>query len=126
MIRTPEEYVKSLNDGRVLYYTGEKVPDITKHGLLRRIIDAESMDWVIANHPKYRDLLTMEDEDGDRIMFLWKQPKTAEDLVRRRSIYLTCCRIGMGGGSSLHSMGVDALAASGFVAKKMDKQLGTH
>ena len=125
MIRTPEEYVKSLNDGRVLYYLGEKVPDITQHPLLRRIIDAESMDWVIANHPKYRDLLTMEDEDGDRVMFLWKQPKTAEDLVRRRDIYLTCCRVGMGGGSSLHSMGVDALAAAGFVAKRMDKQLGT-
>ena len=125
MIRTPQQYIESLNDGRVLYFMGERVPDVTKHPIIKRAINAAAMDWILANHPKYRDLLTME-EDGERIMFLWKQPKSAEDLVRRRDIFVTCCRIGMGAGSVLHAMGIDALAAAGVVAKRMDERLGTH
>ncbi len=125
MIRTPQQYVESLNDGRVIYFKGERVPDVTKHPIIKRSINSASMDWVLANHPRYRDLLTTE-EDGEKVMFLWKQPQTAEDLVRRRDIYITCCRIGVGGGSGLHSMGVDALAAAGVVAGRMDKKLGTH
>ena len=125
MIRTPEQYIESLNDGRVLYLMGERVPDVTKHPATRKSIIDESMDWVLANHPQYRDLLTME-ENGERVMFLWKQPKTAEDLVRKRDIYLMSCRIGLGRGQGLHAMGVDALAAAGYTAAKMDKQLGTN
>jgi len=126
MIRTPEQYVESLNDGRVLYFQGERVPDVTKHPIMKINVASASMDWVLANHPKYGDLLTME-EDGERVMFLWKQPKTAEDLVRRRDIFITTNRINMTiGGSNLHAMGVDALAAAGLVASRMDRQLGTH
>jgi len=125
MIRTPQQYLESLNDGRVTYFRGERVTDVTKHPLLKGSIDRASMDYILANDPRYRDLITME-EDGERVMFLWKQPKTAEDLLRQREIFITSCRIGMGVGMNLHAMGVHALMAAGVVAVKMDKQLGTH
>ncbi len=121
MIRTAQQYVESLNDGRVIYLNGEKIPDITKHPKMKGPINARATSYVLYNHPKFKDLLTIE-EDGDRYLFLWKQPTTAEELVRRRDVYITCMRWG----AAMSGMGPDALAAAGVVAARMDKQLGTH
>gem|GEM_PF-5086828 len=35
MVRTPEEYLNSLRDGRVIYYRGKLVTDVTTHEVLR-------------------------------------------------------------------------------------------
>ena len=120
MIRTSKQYVESLIDGRRIYLNGERIPDITKHPAFRGSINARAMSYELYNHPRFKDLLTVE-ENGDRYLFLWNQPKTAEDLVRRRDLYITCMRWGAG----MSGMGPDALAASGVVAARMDKQLGT-
>jgi 4-hydroxybutyryl-CoA dehydratase/vinylacetyl-CoA-Delta-isomerase len=121
MIRTEQQYIDSLRDGRVIYFEGERIPDITKHPAMHGVISRRAGAYALANDPKWRDLLTME-ADGERVMFLWKQPKTAEDLVRRRNVYLASLRLG----ARLGAMGPDALAAAGIVAARMDKQLGTH
>ena len=121
MIRTAEQYIESLRDGRVLYLSGEKVPDVTKHPSFKAPINARALSYVLCNHPKFKDLLTIEG-DGERHLFLWNQPKTSEDLIRRRNVYLTTMRWG----AAMNGMGPDALAASGVVAARMDKALGTH
>ena len=121
MIRTPEQYVESLRDGRVIFLDGEKIPDITKHPSFKGSINARAYSYALCNHPQFKDLLTSE-EEGDRFLFLWNQPRTAEDLIRRRELYITCMRWG----AAMSGMGPDALAASGVVAARMDKQLGTH
>ena len=36
MIRTPEQYIESLRDGRIIYLNGEKIPDITKNATSTR------------------------------------------------------------------------------------------
>ena len=89
MIRTPEQYLNSLNDGRVLYFNGEKVPDPARHPLLRRQCTGSVLGYTLVNHPKYTEQVTVV-EDGERSMFLWNQPKTVEDMLKRRQIYLTC------------------------------------
>src|SRR4030042_646443 len=121
MIRTPEQYVESLRDGRIIYLNGEKIEDITKHPQFQGPINGRALSYALYHHPKFKDLLTIE-EDGDRYLFLWKQPKSAEELVRRRNLYITCMRWG----AAMSGMGPDALAASGIVTAKMDKELGTH
>ena len=126
MIRTPQQYIESLNDGRVTHFLGEKVPDVTKQPLLRGSINRAALDWVMANDPRYRDLVTEIDEDGERVNFLWRQPRTAEELTRQRDIFVMSCRIGFGIGQNCHAMGVHALLAAGVVAAKMDKKIGTH
>jgi 4-hydroxybutyryl-CoA dehydratase/vinylacetyl-CoA-Delta-isomerase len=121
MIRTPKQYVESLRDGRIIYLNGEKIEDITKHPQFQGPINGRALSYALYHHPKFKDLLTIE-EDGDRYLFLWKQPKSAEELVRRRNLYITCMRWG----AAMSGMGPDALAASGIVTAKMDKELGTH
>jgi len=121
MIRTPAQYVESLRDGRVIYLDGERMPDITKEPKMRGVINAVAMTYHLANDPEWQDVITVE-EDGDRIMFLWNQPKSVEDLVRRREVY----KAGHHMGGRIPGMGPDAMAAAGVVAARMDKELGTH
>ena len=121
MIRTVEQYVESLRDGRVIYINGERVPDITKNPLFKGPINGRAMSYHLYNHPKFKDLLTIE-ENNERYLFLWKQPRNSEDLIRRREVYITCMRWG----ASMSGMGPDALAASGIVAARIDKAKGTH
>ena len=121
MLRTAKQYVESLRDGRVIYLNGQKIPDITKNPEFKGSINARAMSYELYDHPKFKDLLTLE-EKGERSLFLWKQPKNREDLLRRREVYLACMRWG----AAMSGMGPDALAASGVVAARTDKALGTH
>jgi 4-hydroxybutyryl-CoA dehydratase/vinylacetyl-CoA-Delta-isomerase len=121
MIRTAKQYIESMNDGRDIYIEGEKIPDITKDARFRGGINARAYAYELYNHPAFKDFLTIE-EKGDRFLFLWNQPKTKEDLIRRRDVYITCKRWG----AAMSGMGPDALAASGVTAARMDKALGTH
>lgn len=123
MIRTVEQYLESLRDGRVIYCMGERVNDITTHPILQRIVEKGAMDYVLPNHPETRPLFVTKNEEGEDIHFLWTAPRTIEDMLRRRDIYVTGARFG---GVSLHCMGVDGLAACRVLADRMDKALGTH
>jgi 4-hydroxybutyryl-CoA dehydratase/vinylacetyl-CoA-Delta-isomerase len=127
LIRTVEQYLESLRDGRKIYCLGEQVEDVTRHPLTRiPVYGYGVMDYVMPNDPKTRDLYVAQDEEGEDVNFLFLPPKSAEDLVRRREIFVYGCRVGFGVGSSLHAMGVDALAASTIVAHRVDRKLGTN
>jgi len=123
MIRTVEQYLESLRDARVIYNSGERVKDVTSHPILRRVVRGGCMDYVLTNDPEHRDLFVAQNEKGEDVHFLWTSPKTSEDLIRKRNVYIEGSRFG---GMGLHSMGVDALAASRVVAGRMDSKLGTN
>ena len=124
MIKTVEQYLESLNDGREVWCLGEKVADVRTHPTISSIIKTACMDYVLPNHPDYRDLFVTQDEDGEDINFLLTSPKTSEDMLRRRECYTTGIR--SGGGVIVHCMGADALAAFSVAAEVMDKNLGTE
>ncbi len=46
MIRTVEQYMESLNDGREIWCLGEKVKDVRTHPILRTIVMASATDFV--------------------------------------------------------------------------------
>ncbi|MBS4023588.1 MAG: hypothetical protein KGZ79_14425 [Dethiobacter sp.] len=124
MIRTVEQYLESLDDGRQIWCMGEKVSDVRTHPTLSGIIRTASMDYVLPNRPEFRDLFVTQDEEGEDINFLLTSPKTPEDLLRRRECFITGVRAGAGG-ILVHCMGSDALAALTVSAQVMDKELGT-
>lgn len=123
MIKKVEQFLESLRDGRVIYNLGERVKDVTSHPVLRRAVKHCSIDWVLANDPELRNLYVAKNEDGEDVNFLWTPTKTAEDLIRKREAYIVGTKAG---GMGLHSMGVDALAASAVLARRVDKQLRTN
>ena len=120
MIRTVEQYLESLRDGRVLYCMGERVKDVTTHPILRRVVMTGAMDWVLTNDSKLRSTFVSKNEEGEEAHCLFSSPKTSEDLLRRREVYIEGCRYN---GIHLHCMGVDGLAASRVLAARLDKRL---
>ena len=121
MLRTAKQYVESLRDGREIWLDGKKIADITKDPMFHGPINARAMSYDLNHDPEMGPLLT-KGEDPNRYLFLWDQPKSAADLVRRRNVYIKCMRHG----AAMSGMGPDALAASGIVAARCDKAKGTH
>ncbi len=69
MIKTVEQYLESLNDGRQIWCLGEKVSDVRTHPTLSSIIKTACMDYVLPNHPDFRDLFVTKNEEGRRYQF---------------------------------------------------------
>ncbi|HDQ04455.1 MAG TPA: hypothetical protein ENN23_07835 [Deltaproteobacteria bacterium] len=61
MIKTVEQYLESLNDGREVWCLGEKVKDVRTHPSTSTIIKMAAMDYVLPNHPDYRNPTTFQD-----------------------------------------------------------------
>jgi 4-hydroxybutyryl-CoA dehydratase/vinylacetyl-CoA-Delta-isomerase len=120
MIRTAEQYVKDLRDGRVVYQDGERVKDVPTR--YRYAVERAAAEYYVATHSEYRSLFTMM-EDGEEVSFAFKLPETPEDLQRRRDILLTLGRLGAGGS---RLTGIDGLNGVAFGASKVDAALGTH
>ncbi len=123
MIRTVEQYLESLDDGREMWCMGERVKDVRTHPTISGIIRTAALDYVLPHHPDYRHLFVTQDEDGEDVNYLLTAPKSSEELLRRRECFVTAMR--SGGGVLLHCMGADALAAFTVTANAMDKELGT-
>ncbi len=124
MIRTVEQYLESLDDGREMWCMGERVKDVRTHPTLSGIIRTAALDYVLPHHPDYRHLFVTQDGDGEDVNYLLTAPKSSEELLRRRECFVSAMRAG--GGVLLHCMGADALAAFTVTANAMDKELGTN
>jgi 4-hydroxyphenylacetate 3-monooxygenase len=83
-LKTGEEYVKSLQDGREVYYKGERVEDVTTHeataGGIRQVAEIYDMQ----HDAEAAELLTYQREDGARVTSSYLVPRTKDDLAFRR------------------------------------------
>ena len=82
MIRSGEEYLESLRDGRVLYVGGERVDDVTTHPGFRNAARSYARVFDARFDARFRDLLSFE-EDGARHAMYYLRPRSREDLERR-------------------------------------------
>ena len=60
-LRTPDEFRNSLKDGRVVYYKGERVEDVTVHPVLKIGVDSSAVDYELAENPETRELAVVEE-----------------------------------------------------------------
>ena len=125
-IRTPQEFVESLKDGRVVYFLGEKVQDVTQHPILRICVDWMAMDYVVEHDARYQDLVTEKNEKGERVPFFFMQQRSSEDLLRLREVVRLMARICYGKPSGAKFVGKDGLNALTVVAPRIDKAMGTN
>jgi 4-hydroxyphenylacetate 3-monooxygenase len=84
LVRTGDEYLESLRDGRAVYYKGEQIEDVTEHPAtaggtrtIARLFDAQ-------HAPESRDVLTYLRDDGARVTAAYMLPRTKADLTFRR------------------------------------------
>ena len=124
-IKTPQEYIDSIKDDRVVYYAGERVKDVTKHPFMKICIDWMAMDYVLTNDPKYRSLLVDKDENGEDVPFILSAQRSREDLLRLREVVKLLARVCYGKPSGAKFVGKDGLNAVTVVSQRVDKKYGT-
>ena len=81
MLKTPEAYVESLRDGRVTYWGGEKIDDITASPRFATPIANTARDYDY--DAPGREVLSYETEEGGRAHRIFQIPRTEADLARR-------------------------------------------
>ncbi len=81
-LKRPEDYVASLNDGRVTFWDGEKIADITKHPRFRVPIAITAKDYEY-DDPKFGELRRYRAEDGSYAHRIYQVPRSEEDLAKR-------------------------------------------
>ena len=120
---TAEQYKESLNDGREVYYKGEKIENVATHPDLGVPVDLMAIDYVMAEDPKYRDLAVMESpETGELISRYYYKPRNAEDLLKAHELIVKATELGDGYIPLAHDIGADALNAINITANMMGNQ----
>ncbi len=119
MPRSAVEYINSVRDGRVVYYRGKRVDDITTHPVISIAVKhaADLFDVV--------DRL-YEDPNYGRISKYFKVPRNTNDLLERHKlIYEDTLRFD-GLFNIVQAIGSDALFSLMIIAKKVDRKYGTN
>jgi len=121
-LRTAEQYLAGLRDGRTVYYRGERVADVTTHPELGRAARHCAIDYAFADDPRHRDL-ARDTVDGVTVNRFYTLPRTADDLLRRREMIAETTRAGRGLIVLVREIGTDYLFASHIVTRTMEEKL---
>jgi 4-hydroxybutyryl-CoA dehydratase / vinylacetyl-CoA-Delta-isomerase len=81
-IRTAEQFLSGLKDGREVYYRGERIEDVTKHAELGIAARHASIDFQLAEESKHRDIAVFS-EDGEIYSAYYRVPRNAQNLLDR-------------------------------------------
>jgi 4-hydroxyphenylacetate 3-monooxygenase len=95
-LRTGDEYRASLRDGRVVWYAGERIDDVTTHPATAGGIDRLAALFDLQHDPEHRDVMTYVREDGERVTRAWQLPRTQQDLCAKRVMGELCSRQTLG------------------------------
>ena len=110
-LRTADEYLEGLRDGREVYYQGERVADVTTHPELGIVSRHAALDFAFAEEPGNAELAVT-----DGYSTYYQLPRTAEDLRRRSSLIEGATAYGKTLVLLIKEIGTDALVALHRVA----------
>lgn len=124
-MRTKDEFIRSLRDGRTVYFKGEKV-DVTTHAFFDPIINHLGVEFEIPEDPQYRDLVTFSPDGKERYSRYFKIPQDSQDLLDRSRIIDLGTRLGGTVVLLIKEIGTDCLFALNITSKQMDAELHTE
>ena len=106
-LRTADEYRNGLEDGRTLFYRGQRVANVNEVPALRVAVDHAAHDFDLVNDPAFRELAVVTDpETGQEHSTYYKIPRNADDLLQRMRL-------------------IDASTAEGGTVVTLIKEIGT-
>jgi len=83
VLRTGEEYIESLRDGREVWIDGERVSDVPAHPAFAPMVNLRAGVYDLGHEAGARDLLTYADEQsGERCAITSRPPRTRDDCRR--------------------------------------------
>ncbi len=87
-MRTGQQYVESLRDGRKVYLDAEVVEDVTTHPAFAPAIRSVAHLYDLAADPEHAEVMTFRSPaTGKRVNRIWMIPRTREDLAARRKAH---------------------------------------
>ncbi|MGH7265232.1 MAG: 4-hydroxyphenylacetate 3-hydroxylase family protein [Candidatus Rokuibacteriota bacterium] len=122
-LRTSQQYLKSLRDGRTVYYRGERVADVTTHPEIGPGVKHAALEYASAQDPEHAELCTYTDPTGARSSRYFKVPEGPEDLLRRHELIDHGTRVGHGVFLIIKEIGSDFLFAHRAVSHQMQEAL---
>ncbi len=122
-LRTPEQYIDSLRDGRTVYYRGERIADVTTHPEIGPGVRHAALEYASAQDPAHADLVTYTDAAGATSSRYWKLPEGPDDLLRRHALIDHGTRVGHGVFLIIKEIGSDFLFAHTIVSHQMQERL---
>ncbi len=125
MLRTADDYIKSLRDGRVVFYQGKKVEDVTSHRILKVTVKHASDLFTLQADKEYEAITVAENDKYGKISSFYRIPKSAEDLNARFDLIYKTTEYGRGIFNIVKAIGSDALFALMISSARVDKKYGT-
>ena len=126
MIRTKEDYIKSLKElDHVIYYEGKRVEDITVHPSFIPHINCAAKTYELALMPEHEDLMTATSHlTGKKINRFTHIHQSVEDLIKKvRMLRLISHETGS---CYQRCVGFDALNATYMTTFDIDAKYGTE
>lgn len=88
-VRTGQQFIDGLRDGREVWYDGKRVEDVTTFAPFQPSIKALAGLYDLQHDPRHRDVLTVDcPEFGERIARPFEIPRTQAQLRLKREAYL--------------------------------------
>jgi 4-hydroxyphenylacetate 3-monooxygenase len=84
MLKTGEEHIQTLRDGRAIYLHGRRVEDASVHPAYRNAIRSVAKLYDFQSAPSNRELMTFATETGTFANRIWQLPETYDQLRQRR------------------------------------------
>ena len=111
-LRTADQYIAALRDGRALYYRGRHIDDVTAEPELRVAVEHAALDYRLAADPSHHDLAVAKDPDtGEDYSAYYRIPRSTADLLARSKLIETTTAIGGTMVTLIKEIGTDALFA---------------
>ena len=85
-VRTGQDYVESLRDGREVWISGERVEDVTKHAAFAGVVRSVAAAYDLQHDNDLQPQLTTPSPTGALMPLSYKPPESPEDLVARREM----------------------------------------
>ncbi|WP_022719751.1 4-hydroxyphenylacetate 3-hydroxylase family protein [Rhodopseudomonas sp. B29] len=84
-MKTGQQHIAGLRDGRNVIIDGRKVEDTTRHPAFRRAIQSVGKLFDFASDPANRELMTFATPSGGRANRIWQLPESFDELRQRRT-----------------------------------------
>ena len=123
-LRSVDDYVRSLRDGRTVFFRGARVPDVTTHPVISVAVRHASIDYRLAEDPRHRDLCVVRDADGEYSRY-YQIPRSPDDLLKRSALIELATAEGGTLVVLIKEIGTDALAGLLRVSSVVDARHGT-
>src|SRR5690348_5719659 len=87
VLRTGEHYLKSHDDGRVVWVGNHRIDNVATHPLTRDYARRTADFFDLHRRRDLQDQLTFVDDQGVRRSMMWFQHRTKDELIRKRKYH---------------------------------------